>query len=179
VALTADVVALEVTGSAREKFAVAQYREMSDSQTLSAPAYEPLDSGVQLGAAGQPWASGRVAERNVRYETIIIDTAFQRFRAGIIKVLDGFFSHFRKGAAVSRVSVSLANEKRLRPFAATIAIDEDRFTLANQTDNSAYGAATFGSYAEAVAHLDTLLVANPSLVDGVHVIPHSEVRRAA
>jgi hypothetical protein len=179
VALGVATAALEAKGPAREKFAVAQYREMSDDAKLSAPAYEPLDSGVRLGVAGQPWATGRVAQRTVRYETIIIDTAYRRFRRRYVKLLDGLFAHFRRGAAVSRASVSLANEQRLQPFASKIAIEEDRFTLANQTDNSAYVATAFGSYAEAAAHLDQMVSADPSLADRLHVIPHTEARRAA
>jgi hypothetical protein len=179
VALGIETAALELKGPAREKFAVAQYREMSDDAKLSAPAYEPLDSGARLGLAGQPWATGRVAQRTVRYETIIIDTAYRRFRVGLEKLLDGLFAHFRKGAAVSRVSVSLAYEQRLRPFASKITVEEDRFTLANQADNSAYLATTFGSYAEAAARLDRVVSADPSLADSLHVIPQTEARRAA
>lgn len=179
VTVTAETAELEVKGPAREKFAIAQYREMTDAAKLSAPAYEPLDSGVQLGSAGQPWATGRVAQRNVRYETIVIDTAFQRFSAGVIRVLDVLFSHFRKGAAVSRSPVSLAAEKRLQPFTTLIAIDEDAFTLAQQIDNTPFEGATFGSHAEAAAHLEALVRANPLLADAVHVIPAAEARRAA
>ena len=79
--------ALAVKGATREKFAAAQYRDMDDAAKLSAPAYEPLDSGVELGAAGQPWATGPLAQRNVRYETIIIDTAFERVRHPLLQVL--------------------------------------------------------------------------------------------
>ena len=179
VALAAETAELEVKGPAREKFAVAQYRDMSDAAKLSAPGYEPLDSGVRLGVAGQPWATGRVAQRNVRYETIIIDTAYRRFSVGIVKILDGLFSHFRKGASVSRAVVSLASERRLQPFADKIAVEDDQFTLAHQANNSAYIARTFGSYAEAAAHLDEIVSADPSLADTVQVIPRMEVRRAA
>jgi hypothetical protein len=172
--------ALEVKGPMREKFAAAQYRDMTDAQKLSAPAYEPLDSGLRLGPAGQPWATGTVAKRNVRYETIIIDTAFKRFTSGAVKLLDGLFTHFRRGAAVSRAAASLATEKRLQPFANRITVGEDRFVLANQADNSAYaGATTFGSYAEAASRLAQMTREDPNLADTVHIIPHTESRRAA
>jgi hypothetical protein len=171
---------LEVKGAAREKFAAAQYRDMSDAQKLSAPAFEPFDSGLRLGAAGQSWATGTVAERNVRYETIIVDTALEPARPGRVKILDGLFAHFRRGASVSRASQSFANEKRLQPFADKIGVDEERFVVANQSDNSAHsGAASFGSYAEAAAHLAEIARQNPSLTDAIHVIPQSELKVAA
>src|SRR4029453_8561294 len=50
--------ALEVTGPTREQFAPAQFRDMDDAAKLSAPAYEPLDSGVELAAAGQARGTG-------------------------------------------------------------------------------------------------------------------------
>src|SRR5262249_27347878 len=42
---------LSTRGATREKFAVAQYRTMDDAAKLSAPAYQPFDSGVELGPA--------------------------------------------------------------------------------------------------------------------------------
>ena len=77
---------LSVLGATREQFAAAQYRDMDDAAKLSAPSYEPLESGVELGGAGQPWTAGRAAQRNVRYETITIDTALEA-RSRFFRVL--------------------------------------------------------------------------------------------
>src|SRR5206468_12080234 len=68
---------LAVKGALRENFAAAQYRDMDDASKLSAPAYEPLDSSIELGASGIPWLTGPSAQRNVRYEVIVLDTAFR------------------------------------------------------------------------------------------------------
>jgi hypothetical protein len=171
---------LEVRGAMREKFATAQYRDMTDAEKLSAPAYEPLDSGVRLGAAGQPWATGPLAQRNVRYETIVIDTAFRRVRTSFFKLWDGLFVHFLAGAAISRSEVSLAVERRTQPFATKVTVDEDRFILVHQADNRAYEhAPSFGSYAEAAAHLTEVVRLDPALSEEIHVVPSAEVRRAA
>jgi hypothetical protein len=179
VSATVQGTSMEVKGPAREKFAAAQYREMSDAQKLSASAYEPLDSGVKLGANGQPWATGVAAQRNVRYETIIVDGAFRRVLHGIVKIADVIFAHFRRGAAVSRAVVSLANERRLQPFATRIAVAEEQYVLARQEDNSAYFGASFGSHAEAVAHLGEIGRSDPAILERVHVLPRSELRKAA
>ncbi|MCA1613611.1 MAG: hypothetical protein LC800_05525 [Acidobacteria bacterium] len=171
---------LAVKGATREKFAPAQFREMDDAAKLSAPAFEPLDSGVELGAAGQTWATGPLAKRVVRYETIIVDTALEPLRLRFFKFLDGLFSHFLGGASVARASASLANERQRQPFADKVAVSEDKFTVAFQADSRPYSpAAVFGSYAEAQSHLEAAVRAEPALFETIHVVPSAEVNRAA
>jgi hypothetical protein len=153
---------------------------MEDAARLSAPAYEPFDSGVELGAADQPWATGPAAQRNVRYETIIVDTVPERIRIRFFKFWDGLFVHFRAGAAVSRSVVSLASEERMKPFASKIDVEEDQFTVVFQQDNRALtSTSTFGSFAEAEAHVAEATQLDASLSGMIHVIPSAEVNRAA
>jgi hypothetical protein len=168
--------ALSVRGPTRERFATAQYREMDDAAKLSAPAFDLLESGLELSASGRPWATGPMARRTVRYEMIIVDTAFQRVRTRFFKFWAGLFTHFRAGAAVSRASISLASEKRMRPFTQTMTVSEEQYTVAYQRDNTAYTEhATFTSHAEAQAHMDQALRLDPSLHEEIHVIPFAEV----
>jgi hypothetical protein len=169
---------LAVRGPTKEQFASAQYKDMDDAAKLSAPAFEPLDSGVELGAAGQPWAVGPLAIRNVRYEMIILDSAYKRFQRHFFKFWDGLFVHFRAGAAVSKVSISLANEMRLKPFSEKVEVSPEQYTVAFQSDNTAIAAqATFTSYAEAEAYRVDAVRQDASLFDQVHVIPAAEVNR--
>ena len=171
--------ALAIKGPTKEKFAAAQYREMDDAAKLSAPAYEPLESGVELGAASQTWATGPLAQRNVRYETIILDTAFMRLRIRFFEFWSGLFTHFRAGAAVSRAGISLANEKRMQPFASKVAVFDDQYTVAFQSDNRTYtSTATFSSYAEAQVHMAEAVQLDPALSEEIHVIPLAEVNQA-
>jgi hypothetical protein len=169
---------LAVKGPTKERFASGQYFDMDDAAKLSAPAFEFMDSGVELSAAGEPWAVGPLAMRNVRYELIILDSAFKRFRSTFFKFWDALFTHFRAGASVSRASISLAAEKRLHPFDSRVTVAEDQYTVAFQRDNTAVAAtATFSSYAEAQAHLARTVHLDPSLAEEVHVIPSTEVNR--
>lgn len=171
---------LTVKGPTREKFAVAQYRDMEDAAKLSAPAYEPLESGVELGAAGQPWATGPSTQRNVRYETIIVDGVFQRFQIRFFKFWDALFVHFQNGGSISRSAISLAHEKRTRPFTNKVMVAEEQYVVAFQADNRVYeSAATFPSYAEAEAHMAQVIRLKPALSEEVHIIPSVEVNRAA
>lgn len=170
--------ALAVKGPTKEKFAAAQYRDMDDAAKLSAPAYEPLESGVELGAAGQPWATGPLAQRNVRYEMIIIDSAFERFRTRFFEFWGGLFTHFRAGAAISRVEISLANEKYMQPFASKVTVADEQYTVAFQANNRAFAAtSTFSSYAEAQAYMTEAVQLDPSLSEEIHVIPFVEVNQ--
>ena len=170
---------LAVIGPTKEKFAAAQYRNMDDAAKLSAPSFEPLDSGIELGASDESWITGPMALRNVRYEQIIIDSAFERFRTGFFKFWDGLFVHFRAGASVSRSSVSLASEKRMKPFAEKMVVAEEQYTVAFQRDNTAYAeTATFTSYAEAQAHMTEAVQLDSSLNEEIHVIPFAEVNHS-
>jgi len=180
VTVAVQTTALAVKGVMKEKFAVGQYRKMDDAAKLSAPAYEPLESGIEVGAAGQPWATGPAAQRNVRYEMIVLDSAFERFRIHFFKFWGGLFAHFLRGAAVSRAAVSLANEKYTRPFDSRVAVVEDLYTVAFQADNRAYTPdAAFASYAEAQAYMAEAVRLDPSLSEEIHVIPNVEVNQVA
>jgi hypothetical protein len=174
--LSAPGGALAVKGPTREKFAAAQFREMSDADKLSAPAFEPFESGIELAPAGDGWTTGPMALRNVRYEVILLETAYERYRTRFFKFWDGLFVHFRAGAAVSRSEVSRASKARMQPFAQKVAVRDDEFTVAFQADNRAYsGTAVFRSFTEAQAHMTAAVKADPDLSDAIHVIPSAEV----
>ena len=172
--------ALSVRGPARENFAAAQYRDMDDAAKLSAPAFEMLESGVELGASGSAWTTGSSAERTVRYEQIVIDTAFERVPTRFFSFWPNLFTHFQRGSAVTKSPLSLASEQKLKPFADKVNVKADAFAVASTADNTAVaGTATFSSHAEAVAHLNATLRRDPSMADALHVIPVAEVNVAA
>lgn len=170
---------LSVRGPMRERFAAAQYRTMDDAAKLSAPAFELFESGVELGAAGNPWVTGPAATRTVRYESIIVDTAHERVPSRYFEFWGDLFGHFLNGASVSRSALSLANERKRQPFDAKVSVRDAGFVVANQSDNSVFTQTAFGSYAEATAFLRDRVSADPSLADSIHVIPVSEVSVAA
>ncbi len=179
VTVTVTTSSLAVKGPTKEMFAAAQYREMDDAAKVSAPAYETLDSGIELGASGQPWATGPLAQRNVRYEMIVLDTAYKRLRSRFFKFWDGLFVHFQAGAAVSRTAASAFNEKRMQPFADKVSVADDKYAVAFQKDNRAYqDTATFSSYAQAQAHMAEAFASDPTLTEQLHVIPVAEMNTA-
>jgi hypothetical protein len=153
---------------------------MDDAAKLSAPAFEMLESGVELAAAGDDWRTGPAATRTVRYETIIVDSAFERHTIKFFTFWPILFTHFAAGAAIAKSPLSLAQEKKHQPFAAKVEVPGEQFTVAHQADNTAVlGAQTFASHAEATAHLAATVAADPTVVDTFHVIPLAEVNGVA
>jgi hypothetical protein len=171
---------LKVTGPTRERFAVAQYRTMDDAAKLSAPAYEPLESGVELAASGNAWATGDAATRAVRYESIVVDREFERHRTPFFVFWPELFVHFTAGAAIASSELSLAAERKRQPYAERVAVTSDQYVVASQVDNTPVsGGPTFATHAEAMAHLASTVAAEPQLAQSVHVIPMAEVNLAA
>jgi hypothetical protein len=159
----------------KEAFARGQYQNLDDAQRLSQRAYEDLNSGIELSAAGQPMASSKMIKRVVRYEEIIIDTNFKRFRRRFFDYVGVLFNHFLKGASVSKSVLSQAHKLKLDPFAEKIEIKAEGFVVAFQANNSVFNAqAAFTSEAQAHDYLNRQIAQNPNLADNLHVIPQFE-----
>lgn len=169
---------LQIAAPARESFARAQFQEMDDAAKLSQPSFEKLEGGVDIAPGAAAWAVGPAAQRNVRYEMIIIDTLFERFLVVLFSFFPGLFTHFRAGSALKRSSLSQASEKKRRPFADKIDLPGDRYVVAFSTDNRAMSgeASVFASFAEAQMQMDEALRADPGLAETIHVIPVVEVQ---
>lgn len=176
--ITAELTAagLTIAGTARESFARAQFQEMDDARKLSTPAFEKLEGGLDIGAGTAEWATGLGAERKVRYETIIIDTLFERFRIRFFQFSDLLFTHFLKGSAITLSSLSLAEEKKRQPFEAKVDMPGDTYVVAFTANNTTFsGSSMFTTQAEAEMHLTSALQADPTLAESIHVIPAMEV----
>jgi hypothetical protein len=171
---------LTVRDAAREMFARGQYQDLSDADKLSKPAFEPMDSGVRLAGSGADWAAGVGADRNVRYESIVVDTLFERFARPFYEWLTLLFVHFRGGSAIARSPLSYANEKKRRPFAEKIAVNGDSYVVAFTKDNTSVSHnAVFASQTEAEQFMADSVAKDPTLRKQMHVIPAMERNLAA
>ena len=83
------------------------------------------------------------------------------------------FDHFLGGASVARSPLSQAERTLRQPFSDRITVPGDSYVVASTRDNIAAGP-VFGSQAQARAHLDALLAADPNRVESLHVIPAME-----
>lgn len=171
---------LTVRGNTPEMFARGQYQDLSDADKLSKPAFEPMDGGVELVAGATQWATGVGADRNVRYEQIINDTLFERFRIPFFEWWGTLFVHFRAGSAVARSSLSQASQLRRQPFAEKITVPGDHYAVAFKRDNTKVDAqAVFTSRTAAEEFLNTSAARDPTFRKSAHVIPAMELNRAA
>jgi hypothetical protein len=163
---------------ADEQFAKAQFLNMSDADKLSQRAFDPMHGGLLLASGAQQLGSTKMGKRKVRYEEIILDSNYKRFRRRFRVFTQAFFSHFLVGGAISKSVLSQNYKKMLDPFDDKVAVKEGGFTVAQTQDNKAYSAAStyFASEAMANQFLQSQVAANPDLHDALHVIPHYEAR---
>jgi len=178
-----------------DRFAMAQYQNMSDAAKLSRPSYETQDAGLELTAADGALATARVVRRAARYELHVIGddapvaasalaagTPVKRFHSVAAPV----FEELRKGASTSRSPLSARQARQKQPFAAqdTVRIDDERFVVAYVKSNrQAFArskpgrprvAATFRSRATAADALAGFVTDDPALAGRLHVIPAAE-----
>ncbi|MGD2092031.1 MAG: hypothetical protein PVH61_38025 [Candidatus Aminicenantes bacterium] len=172
-----------------EKFAIGQFQDLENTEKMSRPAFEPLESGIEIGVAGEQMKTSRAVRRVIRYETIIIDNNFKRhiktffgfFVKGFAMLNNFLFSHFLKGSAVSQSVLSKQHKKRMQPFDEVIKVQPNQYSVAFNRDNRPMdaGATTFTSQAKAEEFLEQQVKDNTALVNRLHVIPNTELNLAA
>lgn len=161
----------------QEKFAIAQYQELSNDEKLTRPAFQNFDGGVELSVSGRQLGSSKVVRRVVRYEVIIVDTNFKRFTRKYFSLIGTLFNHFLGGAAVSKSKLSHAYKKSLAPFGPdeTIKFKDPGYVVAGLADNKAINQqAVFANEAMARDFMYQKIAENPALAEEVHVIPEFE-----
>lgn len=167
---------LNVTGGglakvadATESFAGAQFLDLDDAAKLSRPAYERMNGGVDLAVAGEQYTSAHAVARVVRYEEIIIDTAWRRHASRFQGFAVGLFEHFLAGNAASRSVLSQRSKDERQPFADVIKTGTESYVVASKRDN--HVVQVFGS--EAMAQ-DALAATDTLEAEDLHVIPAGE-----
>ncbi len=181
----ANRLALDVVGGPLVKrrdalrgFAPAQFRDMTDAQKLSAPAFQDQPSGVELGAAGSEWRTGHAVKRSLRYEITTIDTLFRRFVRRFAGLGTALFAHFIGNAAVAKSSLSRARQRQAQPFVDRVEVTGERYAVVFVNNNRAAGSTDFASEAEAREWLRQETGNDPSKRGQLHVVPDTE-RNAA
>jgi len=168
-------------GDLHESFAMAQFKDMDDSKKLSGPAYEKWKAGLEVSGASARANTSLAVKRVVRYEKIIIDTHYKRFVKTLFLWFANLFTLFLNGNAVSRSAVSQHSLKQKQPFEEKVTIHSYLWVVASNKDNSPLDemAGKFTCQAKAYEYMQQQVAQNPELADTVHVIPQTELRRAA
>jgi hypothetical protein len=164
---------------ALRSFAPAQFRNMSDAQKLSAPAFQDQPSGLELSVAGNELRTGHAVKRSMRYELTTIDTLWRRSVRRFADLSATLFGHFVKGASIAKNPLSRARRRQLQPFTDAVLVDGDRYAVvAIATNRAADETAYFGSEAEAREWLRDRAAQDPNDGSRFHVVPSTE-RNAA
>ena len=160
-----------------ESFAPAQFTTQGDADKLSEPAYVPQDSGIEIAAAGNQYASGTAIVRIVRYDVTVIDTKLRRSSSRFAHYAGTMFARGLRGNAAARSTLSAAREQQTHPYAGSVQVSTETFAVARRSDNTAYhpDAAAFASQASARDYIDRAIAADPALAGTLHVLPHFEV----
>lgn len=168
-----------------EKFAIGQFKDLDDANRLSSPAFQTLESGIEVAVAGEQMKTSQAVRRIIRYETIIIDNNFKRhikifftfFATGYTLLYNYLFGHFLKGNAVTKSALSQHYKKRIQPFEEVIQIQPNQYSVAFNSNNKPIDASTtsFSSQAKAVEYMEQQVQNDPNLINDLHVIPNSEV----
>ncbi|MDZ4702176.1 MAG: DUF6603 domain-containing protein [Rhodothermales bacterium] len=181
-----DFVTVEVLGGlakvadVEESFAIAQFQDFKDAEKLSKPPFQSEDAGLELAAADQAYKTGKITERNVRYETVIIDTNYQRYVVPFFGFLASLFTLFLHGNATTKSALSNHRKTQLQPFTDRIVVGAEAYGVAFNSTNAAFdGQAVFTSEAKAREYMNHAVAGNPALADELHVIPHFELSMAA
>jgi hypothetical protein len=162
-----------------DPFAMAQFLSLKDAEKLSRPSFERQHSGIELTSAGHQPGSARMTRRVVRYEEIVIDSAFRRRQRRFRPMGGLLFAHFLAGNSVARSVQSSARQQQLDPFSDKIAAGDAGYVLASTADNTkAPGSAAFASESAALDHMAALAAADPTVADTFHVIPSFEMSLA-
>lgn len=167
---------LDSQGDVKESFAPAQFLDLSDTEKLSRPAFEPDDGGLDLSAAGAQIATGTAIKRTVRYELATIDTYYRRFARPFRPFPGSLWEHFLDGAAVARSPHSRFEQKLKNPFEDKVTAGDEVYVVAHQADNRAFasGEAKFTSASMAREYMVQTVAEDPSLDGQLHVIPEFE-----
>jgi hypothetical protein len=164
----------------KEQFATAQFKTLSDSQKLATPAYEPQNAGVELSVSGTQNRSDRAVRRIVRFETIIIDSNFKQFTQRFFSLVGIVFDYLLGGNAASKSTLSVQTATQLKPVDIKVSLTTPGYVVASMQDNTAFnGTAAFSSKAQADEFMNEQISQNGSLANTIHVIPATEMRRAA
>lgn len=168
---------LAKTQTLTEPFAPAQFTNMDDASKLSQPAFVPMDSGIELSAVGNSYASGTAITRNVRYDLTVIDTKLRRVFRRFFVYTGSLFAHFLNGSSVTRSAFSAQRASQSQPYPDHVAVNSEVFAVALQSNNKIYNAQSgaFSSQAAAQDYVSRAVAQDPALAGTLHVLPQFEV----
>jgi hypothetical protein len=121
---------------------------------------------------GSGYTSAHAVARVVRYEEIVIDTAWRRHARRFRGFAVGLFVHFLHGNSASLSLLSQRTQHERQPFGEVITTGAEGYVVADKRDNSTVE--VFASEAMAFDALAARASDDPVAAEGLHVIPAAE-----
>lgn len=164
----------------REYFAPAQYFDKSDAEKLSSESFVHYDSGVVL-SESERMEGGGYSIREVEYELCYIDNQrtvipWTRLFGDFVLVDLVAFEQWTTGAAVSSSPLSSENTGVSALAPDRVVYEEESYAVVNTFDLSPVdGQAGLLSEGEALAVMNRLIAADPTLEDAIQTVPTFEM----
>ena len=172
---------IEKRATVKESFAMAQFKDFSDSEKLSASDYEKEDAGLELSVTGTQTNTSYATKRVVRYEQIIIDTALRRVTLFLVELIGGLFTHFLGGNAATKATISAKIRDQKHLFDEKVTAGATGYVVVSLADNSPIAGAPqrFASRASAQEYMADQVKENPGFANEAHIVRPHEMRQAA
>jgi hypothetical protein len=161
----------------QEKFAIAQFQNMTDGEKLSRPSFQDMDSGIELGFSGRQLGFSKLVKRIVRYEVKMIDGDDKYKAMKWFGFVGSLFFHWLAGSAVSKSTLSHKKRTDRVPHKRDERMKwkQPGFVVANVASNESFSAtSTFASEVQARDFMNEAIAKNPALAEEIHVIPTFE-----
>jgi hypothetical protein len=150
------------TNYVSESFAPAMFKNMQDSDKLSAPSYELMKSGIKVTETDNIVVDSK-SNRKVEYEVKVsdFDPTPKKFTVNMNMLL---MRRMAKGGAVGRSPLSRQNAySKIKQAGGTATVDQEAFVIVNKANRNKVNPAIFtqGSYSEAMDMVNNLKAGNP------------------
>lgn len=162
----------------KDRFAPAQFTTMKDSDKLSSPSFQQMDSGFALKAAGDLVMSAQTVNKSVDYELTYLRNHTIDFKA-IFTLIGSWFAAAVKGSAVSNSKLSYRNNKVSGLAPAGVKSNREEFVIANVNDLKQHSSTQrMGSHAAAMQQMNELMKQKPALKGKLQVVSTYELNEA-
>ena len=162
---------------AREEFAIANFKKLSDSDKLSVKSFERMRSGLRF-STGDAAETGARTVVEVDYELSYVHrSSGLTIFAGLFKLASVLFTTLAAGSAASKSAFSTTKTGTIKP--ATIHVADAGYLVVAVSDLRPVGAHAPATMAEATAYHDALVAADPTLHGTLQVVASHELGAAA
>lgn len=151
-----------------EEFAPAEFLDLSDTDKLGRPSFEPFTSGVVITGV-EDLVADHVVAREVEYEEIIVDRVNPGRSTGKAGLHIVSFAGLIQGGSVSRSP--FARNLAFTPVTPTIALAIETYVVVSSSNLRAVSDGAELNHAQALEAMKRMMKASPNLEGTLQVVP--------